>query len=171
MYCETINKSRLERYLDKVRELDFLLEKKHRLEQKHGLKSVDLSKTRVTNGSSKPFSVQEQNAIELEKVNKEITELKAFVIPEHKELKTQLSRLKKWYWRRVIDFKYLQKMKTSEIVSYFFGDEEDYEIEKDLKYRKKVDRWIDEAITNLEKVSEKPFIKKERQLVIEELGQ
>jgi hypothetical protein len=57
----------------------------------------------------------------------------------------------------------------SEITAYFFGDEEDYEIEKDLKYRKKVERWLDEGIENLQKVSDKPFIKENVQLVIEDL--
>lgn len=169
MYYETITKDRLKTYLDKVQELNFLMQRKHRIELKCGLKGVDLSKTKVINGSSKPFSTPEQFTIELERINNEIKKSRAFLDTEHKELTAQIGRLKRWYWRRVVVYKYLEAWKISEIVSYFFSDEEDFEIEKDLKYRKKIERWLDEAIENLEKISEKPFIKKERQLVIEEL--
>ena len=169
MYYETITKDRLKTYLDKVQELNFLLEKKHRIEKRSALKAVDLSKVKVMNGSSKPFSMPEQHAIELEKINNEIKKSRAFLDAEHKELTEQISRLKRWYWRRVIVYKYIEAWKMPEIISYFFSDEEDFEVEKDLKYRKKVERWIDEAIENLEKVSEKPFKHKERQLIIEDL--
>ena len=169
MYYETITKDRLKTYLDKVQELNFLLQRKHNLENKCGLKGVDLSKTKVTNGNSKPFSTPEQFAIEFERINKEIKATRAFLDGEHKELITQIGRLKKFQWRRVITYKYIEGWKMSEIVSYFFGDDEDFEIEKDAKYRKKVERWLDEAIDNLQKVSEKPFIKKSKQLIIEDL--
>ena len=167
MYYEIITKERLKTYLDKVQELNFLLQKKHKLESKHGLKGVDLSKTKVTNGSNKPFSTPEQYSIELEKINIEIKKLRAFLEPEDKELRTQIGRLRKWEWRRVIVYKYIEGWKTSEIISYFFADELDFDIEKDAKYRKRVERWLDEAIDNLQKITEKPFIKKEKQLLIE----
>ena len=169
MYYETITKDRLKTYLDKVQELNFLLQRKHNLEVKCGLKGVDLSKTKVTNGNSKPFSTPEHHAIELERINNEIKRSMAFLDTEHKELTTQIGRLKRWYWRRVLVYKYIEAWKMPEIISYFFSDEEDFEIEKDAKYRKKVERWLDEAIDNLQTVSEKPFIQKERQLVIEDL--
>ena len=169
MFYETITKDRLTAYLDKVRELNFLLQKKHSLERKSGLKGVDLSKTKVTNGNSHPFSTPEQHTIELEKVNNDIKKIRAFLDTEHKELVTQIGRLKRWYWRRVIVYKYIEAWKMSEITAYFFGDEDDFEIEKDGKYRKKVERWLDEAVENLQKVSEKPFIKKDKQLVFEGL--
>lgn len=167
MYYQTITKERLTTYLDKVQELNFLLERKHRLEAKCGLKGVDLSKTKVTNGNSKPFSTPEQFTIELEKINNEIKKSRAFLDTEHKELIIQIGRLKRWYWRRVIVYKYIEAWKMPEIISYFFGDEEDYEIEKDMKYRKKIERWLDEGLENLQKVSEKPFIKQSKQLLIE----
>lgn len=168
MYYETITKDRLRTYLDKVQELNFLLERKHRLEIKCGLKGVDLSKTKVINGNSRPSSTPEQHAIELERVNNEIKKARAFLDSEHNELVTQIGRLKRWYWRRAIVYKYIEAWKMPEIISYFFGDEDDFEVEKDVKYRKKVERWLDEGIENLQKVSEKPFIKKEKQLVIYE---
>lgn len=169
MYYETITKERLKTYLDKVQELNFLLQRKHNLETKNGLKGVDLSKTKVTNGNSKPFSTPEKHAIELERVNNDIKKARAFLDTEHKELITQIGRLKRWYWRRVIVYKYVEAWKISEIISYFFGDEDDYEVEKEGKYRKKVERWLDEAVENLQKVSEKPFIKQSKQLIIEDL--
>lgn len=169
MYYQTITKERLNTYLDKVQELNFLLNRKHALETKCGLKGVDLSKTKVTNGSSKPFSTPEQYTIELEKVNNEIKKVRAFLDAEHNELVTQIGRLKRWYWRRVIVYKYIEAWKMPEIISYFFSDEDDFEVEKDAKYRKKVERWLDEGLENLQKVSDKPFIKQTKQLVIEDL--
>lgn len=169
MYHTVITKDRLRTYQDKVEELNFLLEKKRKLEVKSGLKGVDLSKTKVTNGNSHPFSTPEQYTIELEKVNNEIKKVRAFLDAEHNELVTQISRLKRWYWRRVIVYKYIEAWKMPEIIAYFFSDEDDYEVEKDLKYRKKVERWLDEGLENLQKVSDKPFIKQTKQLVIEDL--
>lgn len=169
MYHTVITKDRLRTYQDKVEELNFLLEKKRKLEVKSGLKGVDLSKTKVTNGNSHPFSTPEQYTIELEKVNNEIKKVRAFLDAEHNELVTQIGRLKRWYWRRVIVYKYIEAWKMPEIISYFFSDEEDYEVEKDLKYRKKVERWLDEGLENLQNVSDKPFIKQTKQLVIEDL--
>lgn len=169
MYYEKITKDRLRTYLDKVQELNFLLQRKHSIEAKSGLKGVDFSKTKVINGNSKPTSIQEQYVIELEKINNEIKKSRAFIDTEHKELVMQIGRLSRWYWRRVIVYKYIEAWKLSEIISYFFGDESDFEIEKESKYRKKVERWLDEAIENLTKLSEKPFIKKETQLIIEDL--
>ena len=170
MYYQIISKERLTTYLDKVQELNFLIQRKHKLEAKHGLKGVDLSRTKVTSGS-KPLSSPEQYVIELERINNEIKKSRAFLDAEHKELTTQIGRLKRWYWRRVLVYKYIEAWKISEIVNYFFCDEEDFEIEKDGKYRKKIERWLDEAVENLQKVSEKPFIKKEKQLVFEDLSQ
>lgn len=169
MYHTVITKDRLRTYQDKVEELNFLLEKKRKLEVKSGLKGVDLSKTKVINGNSHPFSTPEQYTIELEKVNNEIKKVRAFLDAEHNELVTQIGRLKRWYWRRVIVYKYIEAWKMPEIISYFFSDEEDFEVEKDLKYRKKVERWLDEGLENLQKVSDKPFIKQTKQLVIEDL--
>lgn len=167
MYYITINKERLRTYLDKVQELNFLLQRKHKLEVKSGLKGVDFSKTKVTNGNSHPFSTPEQYTIELERINNEIKKSRAFLDKEHDELVSQIGRLKRWYWRRVLVYKYIEAWKMPEIIAYFFSDEDDFEVEKDSKYRKKVERWLDEAIENLQKISEKPFIKQTKQLVIE----
>lgn len=169
MYYTTITKERLNTYLDKVQELSFLIQRKHNIETKSGLKGLNLSKIKVTNGSLKPFSTPEKHTIELEHVNNDIKKVRAFLDTEHQELITQIGRLKRWYWRRVIVYKYIEAWKISEIISYFFADEEDYEIEKEGKYRKKVERWLDEAVENLQKVTQKPFIKQTKQLIIEDL--
>mgnify|MGYP003290009657 CR=1 FL=1 len=167
MIYKTITKERLRTYLDSVRELSFLLEKKHAIERNMSLKGVDYSKSKVINGNPKKTSEAELYAIKLEKINSEIDRIKAFTVPEHNELVTQISRLSRFYWRRVITYKFLEGWKTSEIVSYFFSDEPDFEEEKEFKYKKKIERWLDEAIENLEKTSERPFIQY-RQLIIEE---
>lgn len=184
MYYTTINKERLERYLDSVQELDKLYKQKHGLEKRLGLHSVDLSKTKVTCGSKPAMTEPEQYARNLERINKEITKLKAFITPEHKELVTQIGRLKKHVWRKAITYKYIEGLSISEITQQEFCGYEDYEetcFNKSPdgkltyiygnKYQKQVERWLESGIENLQIVSEKPFIKVSQQLVIEGLDQ
>lgn len=167
MFYETINKERLDRYLDSVKALDEALRKKHLIEARIGNKGIDYSKTKITHGNGKQTTEPEKFAIDLERINKEIDELKAFTIPEHKILVAQISRLKKHAWRKAITYRYIEGEKISDIVQREFYYEPDFEDEKNGKYKKRVERWLSDAIDELEKVSLKPFIKKERQLVFE----
>jgi len=167
MYYEKINKDRLDRYLDAVRALDEALRKKHLIEARIGSKGIDYSKTKVMSGNAKKTTEPEKYAIDLERVNKEIDELRAFTIPEHKMLVTQISRLKKHVWRKVITYRYIEAEKISDIVQREFYYEPDFEDEKNGKYKKRVERWLSDAIDELEQISDEPFIKKERQLVLE----
>lgn len=169
MYYETITKYRLKIYLRKVQKLNLLYRIKHNLENQCGLKGVDLSKTKVTNGNSEPFSTPEQFTIRLEKINNRIKEARAFLDTEHKELVAQISRLDKPEWAMVITYKYIEGWKMPEIIAAFFCDQADFEVEKDFKYRKTIERWLASGIKNLQKVSCRPFIEIEKQLVIEDL--
>lgn len=181
MYYTTIDKNRLERYLDAIQSLDRLYKQKHGLEAKCGLHSVDLSKTKVTTGTKPIMTEPEQYARNLERINKEIDKLKAFITPEHKELVSQIGRLKKHVWRKAITYKYIEGLSISEITIQEFCGYDDFEetcYTKNSKgstvyvygnkYQKQVERWIDAGLENLQKISEKPFIKYNKQLVIED---
>jgi len=182
MYYTTINKDRLERYLDSIQELDKLYKQKHGIEKKYGLHSVDLTKTKVTSGSKPLMTEPEQYAKNLERINKEIEKLKAFITPEHKELVTQIGRLKKHVWRKAIIYKYIEGLSISEITQQEFCGYDDFEetcFDKNAngniiyihgnKYQKQVERWIESGLQELQKISEKPFIKYKQQLIIEDL--
>lgn len=180
MYYTTINKERLERYLDSIQELDKLYKQKHGIEKKSGLHSVDLSKTKVTSGTKPILTEPEQYARNLERINKEIEKLKAFITPEHKELITQIGRLKKHVWRKAVTYKYIEGMSVPEITQQEFCGYDDFETTcytknakgetiylHGNKYQKQVERWIEAGLENLQKISEKPFIKVNVQQVIE----
>lgn len=57
--------------------------------------------------------------------------------PEHKIIKTQIARIKKWNYRKILVYRYLEKWKWSDIISDFFGFEEDFEEEKMVNTKKK----------------------------------
>lgn len=179
MYYTTIDKKRLEKYLDSVQALDRLYKQKHGIEKKYGLHSVDLSKTKVTNGSKPVLTEPEQYARNLERINKEIDGLKAFTIAEHKELVTQIGRLKHVYCK-AITYRYIEGLSVPEITQQEFCGYGDYEevcfttnakgntvYVHNNKYQKQVERWIKAGLKDLQKISDKPFIKYNEQLVLE----
>lgn len=160
-----ISTNRLNVYIDMVREYDFLLDqKKKMLEKINSLKGIDYSKDRVTSGNGSQITQPEMYAIKLEKINNRISELEPKVKAEHEELKTQISRLKKWNFRKVLVLRYLEKWKWNEIIQEFFWQEEDFDEEKDFKYKDKILFWHRQALEQLQKVSDKPFVKIEKQL-------
>ena len=117
-----------------------------------------------TSGNSARTSEQEHYVLALQKINKKIDEYKAWLLPEHQIIKTQIARIKKWNYRKILVYRYLEKWKWAEIVQDFFEFEDDYKEEKDTKYKEKVMYWHRQALAELEKVSSKPYIKQDRQL-------
>lgn len=165
---EPITLERLNNYTEIVKELDFLLQQKQKIEQKIGtLSGIDYSKIRVTTGNGNKQSEQERWASSLEKINSKIAEYKHWLKPEHEIIKTQISRVKKWNYRKVLVLRYLEKWKWSEITDEFFGFENDFEEEKYTKYRETVMRWNRQALTELETVSSKPYKPISKQLSFE----
>lgn len=164
---ESVTTTRLEKYQDMVREFDFLIEQKKKMQQKiNSLTGIDYSKDRVTAGNSNKITQPEMYAIKLEQINSRISELEPKLRAEHEELKIQISRLKKWNFRKVLVLRYLEKWKWSEIIQEFFWQEDDYDEEKNFKYKDKILLWHRKALEQLQNVSEKPFIKVEKQLTI-----
>ena len=176
-FYEPITVARLNQYTDKVTELDALLDKKQKIQAKlDGLKGVDYSKQKITTGNAQNTSNQEYYAMKLEKVNQEIDKLKykCFgvygLLEEHEVIKTQIARIQggkeSWKYRKILVLRYLEKWKWSEIIDEFFGFEDDFEEEKNLKYKDKIFDWNRRALAELEKVSAKPYVKIEKQLVL-----
>lgn len=167
---EPITIKRLNDYTEIVKELDFLLRQKEQIKSKLGILSgVDYSKIKVTAGNRQKTSEQEHYAMALQKVNKKIDEYKAWLVPEHSIIKTQIARVKKWNYRKILVLRYLEKWKWSEIIQDFFEFEDDYETEKDTKYKDIVMYWHRRALEELEKVSAKPYVLRSlKQLVLEE---
>ena len=156
---EPITKERLENYSESVRELDSLLKQKEGIKQKIGsLSGIDYSRIKVSSGNSSKISEQEHYVMSLQKINERIDRLRALVIPEHNIIKTQIARVKKWNYRKVLILRYLEKWKWSEIIEEFFGFEPDYEDEQYGKYKDTVMYWNRRALEELEKVSNKPFL-------------
>lgn len=162
---ELITLERLDNYTEIVKELDHLLRQKENLKSKiMSLQSIDYSKIKVTSGNGSKTSTQEHYAILMEKINKKIDQYRAWLPPEHEIIKTQIARVKKWNYRKVLVLRYLEKWKWSEITAEFFEFEPDFEDEKDLKYKDTIMRWNRQALAELEKVSAKPYVKLEKQL-------
>ena len=162
---EPITLERLDNYTEIVKELDHLLRQKENLKSKiMSLQSIDYSKIKVTSGNGSKTSTQEHYAILMEKINKKIDQYRAWLPPEHEIIKTQIARVKKWNYRKVLVLRYLEKWKWSEITAEFFEFEPDFEDEKDLKYKDTIMRWNRQALAELEKVSAKPYVKLEKQL-------
>lgn len=162
---EPITTERLEYYTEIVKELDNLLRQKKIIEAKIGTVSgIDYSKIKVTSGNAPKISIQEHYALALEKINSRVDELKYWLKNEHEIIKMQISRVKKWNYRKVLVLRYLEKWKWSEIIDEFFGFEEDFEEEKGDKYKDRILYWNRQALAELEKISSKPYVKCEMQL-------
>lgn len=170
MLYEPITIKRLEDYSEIVKELDFLLRQKEQLKSKLGLLSgIDYSRIKVTSGNSARTSEQEHYVLALQKINKKIDEYKAWLLPEHQIIKTQIARIKKWNYRKILVLRYIEKWKWSEIIDEFFGFEDDFEEEKNLRYKDKIFDWNKAALAELEKISAKPYVKASKQLTLKEI--
>lgn len=164
---EPITIERLDNYAEIVKEYDYLLHQKNNLIKKLGLKGVDYSKIKVTSGNGAKISEQEHYVMSLQKINAKIADYESWLKPEKEIIKTQIARIKKWHFRKILVLRYIEKWKWSEIIDEFFGFEDDFEDEKNLKYKDKIFDWNRRALAELEKVSAMPYKKATKQLVLE----
>lgn len=164
---EPITIERLDNYAEIVKEYDYLLHQKNNLIKKLGLKGVDYSKIKVTSGNGAKISEQEHYVMSLQKVNAKIADYESWLKPEKEIIKTQIARIKKWHFRKILVLRHIEKWKWSEIIDEFFGFEDDFEDEKNLKYKDKIFDWNRRALAELEKVSAMPYIPSTKQLVLE----
>lgn len=167
---EPITIERLDNYSEIEKEYNFLLRQKENLIKKIGtLSGVDYSKIKVTSGNGAKISEQEHYVMSLQKINSKIADYESWLKPEKEIIKTQIARIKKWHLRKILVLRYIEKWKWSEIIDEFFGFEDDFEEEKNLKYKDKIFDWNKAALAELEKVSAKPYVKIEKQLVFKEI--
>ncbi len=166
---EPITIERLDNYAEIVKEYDYLLHQKNNLIKKLGLKGVDYSKIKVTAGNGAKISEQEHYVMSLQKVNAKIANYESWLKPEKEIIKTQIARIKKWHFRKILVLRYIEKWKWSEIIDEFFGFEDDFEDEKNLKYKDKIFDWNRRALAELEKISAKPYVKASKQLTLKEI--
>lgn len=166
---EPITIERLNTYIEGVKELDLYLQKKQALEEKIGsLSGIDYSQTKVNAGNTHKISEQERLAIALEKLNKHIDDLKFWLKAEHEIIKSQIARIKKWNYRKVLVLRYIEKWKWSEIIWEFFWQEADFEEQKETKYRERIMYWNRQAIKELEKISNQAYKPITKQLALPE---
>ena len=175
IYFEPITPERMKDYSQKVKELDKLIDRKKLiLNSAAGAHGVDYSKLKVTTGNGNRTSEEERYVSALKKVDEEINHYlyKVFgvygLVEEHEVIKTQIKRIKKWNYRKILVYRYLEKWKWSEIIQDFFEFESDYEEEKNGKYKDTVMYWHTRALEELKKVSEKPYVPVTKQLTIGE---
>lgn len=166
---EPITIERLDNYSEIEKEYNFLLRQKENLIKKLGLKGVDYSKIKVTSGNGVKISEQEHYVMSLQKINSKLHEYEGWLPFEKEIIKTQIARIKKWHFRKILVLRYIEKWKWSEIIDEFFGFEEDFNEEKNLKYKDKIFDWNRRALAELEKVSAKPYVKASKQLTLKEI--
>lgn len=155
----------LEWYGDAWRAYESYKKEKAAIESRLGICGIDYSKEH-NSSNKKRLSNQEVFVLKLERLNKEIAECESILFPAKEKLITQIKRIKKANWRKVLILYYVEKWKLKDIAQDCFWYENDYEIKQDI-YLDTVKRWKREAIHQLEEVSKKPFIEI-TQLTLEE---
>lgn len=156
---EVITTDRLDNYAEIVKEYKTLLKHKKVLIEKIGtLKGVDYSGIKVQPGNGLKTTEQEHYAMKLEQINSKIAEYEAWIPPEKEIIKTQIARVRKRDYRKLLVLRYIEKWKWKEIIQEFFEFEIDYEDQKQTKYKDTIMYWNRRALEELKKVSEKPYI-------------
>lgn len=162
MNYEPITIQRLDDFGAVLREYESLKEQKYKLEKQLGLSGVDYSKLKVTTGNGQKFSEEERFTIALQKINAKLLEYEQWLKPEKEIIVSQISRIKRQEYRKILVLRYIEKWKWSEIIQECFWFETDYEAEKQSKYKDKVLYWNRQALKELEKISQKPYVKIEQ---------
>jgi len=165
MNYEPITIQRLDDFGAVMREYQDLKNQKYKLEKRLGLSGVDYSKIKVTSGNGQKLSEQERFTIALQKINAKMLEYEQWLKPEKQIIITQIARIKRQEYRKILVLRYIEKWKWSEIIQECFWFEADYETEKQSKYKDKVLYWNRQALKELEEISQKPYVKVE-QLVL-----
>ena len=126
MLWKIIKKDRLNRHRNLVAKLDFLRKRKFEILNQFGLKAYDYSKIKVTSGSKK-MTDQERAVIALEKLSKEIKELEAVVLPEQKEIETQIERLNSisddWRHADVLKRLYVDGERMKDVILTYYKED------------------------------------------------
>lgn len=159
MFWKIIRAERLNRHRNLIAKLDFLRKRKYEILNEFGLKAYDYSKIKVTAGNGHRTTEQEKAVIAIEKINKEIKQLEAEVLPEQKEIETQINRLYEvtddWRHPDVLKRLYIDGESIKEVILAYYGSDT-------KNTRSSVEGLRNTAIKLLEKVSATPFIEIEQ---------
>lgn len=90
MIYTIVRKERLNKYRNKICQLNFLKQKKLEVLNSYGLKAYDYSKIKVTTGNGRKLTDQEKAVLSVERYDKKIRELEADIQPETEELEKQI---------------------------------------------------------------------------------
>ncbi len=166
---EPITLQRLDDFAEISQEYNELLERKKKMERRlNSLAAVDYSKIKVTSGDNKCISTQERYAVALEALNEEIHKYEGWLPREKEIIKNQIARISKPRYRQVLVLRYIERWKWSEIIEECFWYEDNFDEDKNGKYKDIVMYWNRRALEELEKISQKPYSPIVRQLVINE---
>lgn len=155
---EPITVQRLDDFGAVMREYNALKLQKFKLEKRLGLSAVDYSKIKVTSGNSNRLSEEEKFVFALNRINNKLKEYEAWLLPEKEKIISQIARVKRQEYRKILVLRYIEKWKWSEIIQECFWFEADYEEEKQGKYKDKILYWNRQALKELEEISKKPYI-------------
>lgn len=162
---EPITVQRLDDFGAIMREYNVLKQQKFKLEKRLGLSGIDYSKQKVTSGNSNRLSEEERFVFALNRINNKLKDYETWLLPEKEKIISQISRIKRQEYRKVLVLRYIEKWKWSEIIQECFWFEVDYEEEKQGKYKDKILYWNRQALKELEETSKKPYIEV-KQLVL-----
>lgn len=163
---EPITIQRLDDFGAILREYESLKDQRYKLEKRLGLSGIDYSKIKVTTGNGQKLSEQERFTIALQRINAKMLEYEQWLKPEKEIIVSQIARVKRHEYRKILVLRYVEKWKWNEIIHEFFWFEDDFDDEKNLKYKDKVLYWNRQALKELEQISSKPFEPQIKQLNI-----
>lgn len=155
-----VNEKRIKLYVGIAKEMLALIQHKRNLEKYCQLKGVDYSRIKVTAGNGRKTSEEERRGMLLQQINKRLSEYRAWIVPEHVEILTQINRLDSPRYRAILKMYYFQraKFKTWKDITFrFFGAAGDYD-ENYENYKRMVMYWRKRALLELETISAKPYI-------------
>ena len=127
MLYTIVRKERLNKYRNKICQLNYLKQKKLEILNAFGLKAYDYSKIKVTIGNGKKLTDQEKAVLSVEKFDKKIRELEAEIKPETDELKKEINRVDStstnWRHAEALRRFYLYGENKIEAANMIYGDD------------------------------------------------
>lgn len=158
----------LENYRTNLKRLNTLYERKKKIETKlTGLKSVDLTKDKVTTGTGKRFSLPEFYTIALEDINANIKEFESHFAKVKPWYLSQLKRIENERQREVLYLFFMKLYKVSQIALLVFVVEPDLDVKLDY-YEARVKEIKRAGLRNVQKLGAQVVKEYARQLVLDE---
>lgn len=169
MRYEPITLKRLDDFGEILKEYETLKRYKQNLIAKNNtLKSVDYSKTKVQTGNGNKTTEQEYYAMKLQSINTKMREYEAWIFSEKEIIKSQIARVQKRDYRKLLILRYIEKWKWAEIIQEFFEFELDFDEQKHYKYKDTVMYWNRRALEEVAKIIAQPYVPIAQQLHIQE---